>query len=203
MESNRLADTGTATTGPADSSATGSAQASATGSAQAAAAGAAQSAATGAAQSAATGAAQSATTVSAPDDRVLVHIEHDHYRTDISVRGHELVSDEPFTLGGADLGPTPYELLAAALGSCTAMTLRMYADRKQLPLEAVTVWVKHEKRPSGSPGHRDVFHTQIELAGELGEHDRRRLLEIAERCPVHRTLKDGAELLTELTGNGN
>lgn len=187
MDSDRLAETGTATPGPAQSAATGSAQ----------------SAATSSAQSAATGPAQSAVTVSSPDDRVVVHIEHDHYRTDISVRGHELVSDEPFTLGGEDLGPTPYELLAAALGSCAAMTLRMYADRKQLPLEAVTVWVKHEKRPTASPGHRDVFHTQIELAGELGEHDRRRLLEIAERCPVHRTLKDGAEMLTELAVNRN
>jgi putative redox protein len=115
---------------------------------------------------------------------------------------HHIVADEPESYGGANLGMTPYQLLAASLGACTSMTLRMYADRKGLPLEHVTVDVTHAKMhaqdaPSGS-GRIDRFHRRIVLKGPLNDAQRARLLEIADRCPVHRTLEGGATIESEL-----
>jgi putative redox protein len=119
----------------------------------------------------------------------------DRYASTVSARTHRLVADEPTAVGGTDQGPTPYEYLAAALGSCTAITLRMYADRKAWPLEAIDVDVSHEKVhakdcdcETTATGRIDLISRVITLHGDLDQVQRARLMEIADRCPVHRTL---------------
>lgn len=119
---------------------------------------------------------------------------------------HRLVADEPEKLGGADGGPTPYDLLLAGLGACTSMTLRLYADRKGWPLEKVTVDLRHEKIHAEDcktcetqVGMLDRIERRLHLDGPLDDEQRRRLLEIADRCPVHRTLESEIVIRTEAT----
>lgn len=118
---------------------------------------------------------------------------------------HRLVADEPAEIGGADSGPTPYGLLLAALGACTSMTLRLYARRKQLPLERVTVRLHHERVHAADcancdekPARIDRIDRTLELTGDLDDAQRQRLLEIADRCPVHRTLIGEVRIETRL-----
>lgn len=122
--------------------------------------------------------------------------------TEVVAGEHSLVADEPEGLGGTDSGPTPYGYLLAALGSCTAMTLRMYADRKGWPLESVKVRLTHDRMHAKDceeceteEGKVERIEREIELTGPLDEEQRRGLLSIADRCPVHRTL--GAEVVVE------
>ena len=118
------------------------------------------------------------------------------YGQTISVDGlHVLSADEPVDLGGRDGGPSPYDLLLAALGACTSMTLRMYAERKKMPLERVKVTLSHEKIHAEDCSHCDtktgkidVIERVVEMTGDLSAEQRARLLEIADKCPVHRTL---------------
>jgi putative redox protein len=115
----------------------------------------------------------------------------------ISVDGRfELLADEPRSVGGRELGPTPYQYLCAALGACTSMTLRMYARRKSIALDGVTVDVTHDKMhaneaEAAAEGRSkvDVFVRSIALEGEMSDAQRARLVEIANLCPVHRTLE--------------
>ena len=115
--------------------------------------------------------------------------------TDVRAGSHPLVADEPVAVGGTDLGPTPYDLLSAALATCTTMTLKMYANHKNLPLKAAIVRVKHDKVHAkdcedceSESGKIDEFRRNIVLDGDLSQQQRQRMLEIADRCPVHRTL---------------
>lgn len=127
------------------------------------------------------------------------------FTQDISAAGHHLIADEPAGYGGSYLGPTPYQLVAAGLGACTSMTIRMYARQKKLPLEHVQVDVSHNKvhaedceSCSQNGGKIDRFERRITLTGDLTDEQRKRLLEIADRCPVHRTLEGDIEIKTEL-----
>jgi uncharacterized OsmC-like protein len=117
------------------------------------------------------------------------------YRQKITIGRHVLTADEPVSAGGHDAGPNPYELLLAALGACTSMTLRMYADRKGLPLRRTTVRMLHDRvhakdcsQARDKTGMLSRIRREIDLEGQLSEQDRQRLLEIADHCPVHRTL---------------
>jgi len=119
-------------------------------------------------------------------------IGKDRYRTEIDVGPHHLVADEPPALGGRAVGPAPYDLLLAGLGACTAITLRMYADRKGWPLESVEVGL----RLTGGAGAMTIDRT-LSIAG-LDEDQRARLADIAERTPVTLTLKNGLPIATRL-----
>ncbi|MDH3667420.1 MAG: bifunctional alpha/beta hydrolase/OsmC family protein [Paracoccaceae bacterium] len=117
---------------------------------------------------------------------------------------HHLLADEPASYGGTDQGPTPYQFLSAGLGACTSMTIRMYARRKKWPLEAVSVDVSHDKAHAedcaeceGKGAKIDVFKRVIHLTGDLDDEQHARLMEIADRCPVHRTLEGTIRIETE------
>jgi len=139
------------------------------------------------------------------DNRVSARTAAGSFRTEILARGHSLIADEPQAVGGDNLGPTPYDLLAAALGACTTMTLRMYADRKGWPLEEAAVLLRHSKvyaedeaRFDSADARLDRLDRELTLTGALDDAQRQRLLEIADRCPVHRTLGAGVSIRTEL-----
>ncbi|MGA9853131.1 MAG: alpha/beta fold hydrolase [Gammaproteobacteria bacterium] len=141
----------------------------------------------------------------AEESEVVVQINRDHYRTEVYAGKHLLIADEPTDAGGTDTGPSPYGLLTGALGACTAITLRMYADRKQWPLETVTVHLKHDKIHASDcancetkEGKIDKFEREIELVGTLSTEQKQRLLEIADRCPVHQTLHSEVLIETRL-----
>ena len=117
------------------------------------------------------------------------------YQVEVQAGGTRFLADEPVAVGGLGSGPNPYDLLGAALGSCTAMTLRLYAGRKAWPLVRVRVEVAHRRE---APAARDLFERAISLEGELDDAQRAKLMEIAERCPVHQTLQHGADVHTRL-----
>jgi putative redox protein len=126
------------------------------------------------------------------------------YTQQITAGHHRLVSDEPQPIG-TDAGPTPYDLLLAALGACTSMTVRMYANRKGWPLERVRVTLRHSRIHAEdcadcetSSGWIDHIDREVELAGDLDDTQRQRLLHIAERCPVHQTLTSEVQIATSL-----
>jgi putative redox protein len=116
------------------------------------------------------------------------------FQVQVSVRGARFFADEPVDVGGLGSGPSPYELVAAGLGACTAMTLRLYAERKGWPLERTRVALRHDKVASQTPP--DVFDRRIALEGPLDAQQTARLMEIADNCPVHRTLEGGARVVT-------
>ncbi|MGF1551896.1 MAG: alpha/beta fold hydrolase [Paracoccaceae bacterium] len=127
----------------------------------------------------------------------------------VTAAGHALLADEPASVGGTDRGPGPYDLLAAALASCTAMTIRMYARRKGIALDHVAVDVEHAREHRADcedcderDRRVDVFRRRVWLAGDLDEAARARLMAIADRCPVHRTLEAEARIETEAMAPG-
>jgi uncharacterized OsmC-like protein/alpha/beta superfamily hydrolase len=139
------------------------------------------------------------------EDELLVR-EHDgKFAQDIFTRRHQLRADEPSSYGGTDSGMSPYELLLAALGSCTAMTVRMYAERKKIDLTRVAVYLQHDKIHAQDcehcetrEGRIDRIGRRLELAGNLTADQRDDLLRIADRCPVHRTLHSEIDIQTRL-----
>lgn len=142
-----------------------------------------------------------------PDAPVIVSIDRDHYQTLIHSGRHELLADEPASVGGTDTGPNPYQLLLASIGACKAITLRMYADRKGWPLEKVAIALRHDRRHDqdcdncDSPAMIEVIDIELQLIGDLSPAQRERLTEIADRCPVHRTLSGDLRFSTHLIEN--
>ncbi len=139
------------------------------------------------------------------DHQVVTQTGAEGYTTEIKAGRHRLTGDEPATVGGADLGPTPYDFLSVALGTCTGMTLRMYADRKEWDLQQVRVHLNHQKVHAkdcadceAKVGKVDEIVREIELEGNLTEEQTQRLMEIADRCPVHRTLHAEVKVRTTL-----
>ena len=133
--------------------------------------------------------------MSPENSRVVVYTA-DGLCSEVTADGHALVADEPPDLGGTGAGPTPYDYLLAALGSCTAITVRMYADRKGWPLESVTVRLGRQRihakdceECETKNGKLDHIELELELEGPLDDEQRQRLREMADRCPVHRTLE--------------
>ena len=135
---------------------------------------------------------------------VVTRTQHEGFTTEIHAGNHSLLADEPKKYGGADLGPNPYDLLNAALGACTSMTLQMYARRKKWPLKEAIVHLKHD-RVYGEDcavcdekkSKLDQLSREVELIGDLDDKQRARLMEIADKCPVHKTLMSDISITTK------
>ncbi|NBC19544.1 MAG: alpha/beta fold hydrolase [Alphaproteobacteria bacterium] len=127
------------------------------------------------------------------------------FENEVVIGRHHFLADEPESVGGGGRGPDPYELVTAGLGACTSMTLRMYAERKKWPLERVSVSLSHAKdhaedcEECETDRKIDIFEREIAITGDLTGEQRRKLLEIADKCPVHRTLEDQVHIRTRLT----
>jgi putative redox protein len=115
------------------------------------------------------------------------------YQQAVTVGQHQMIADEPESIGGADAGPAPFDFIMSGLGACTSITLRMYAERKGLPLSRISVALSHEKFELDGV-MRDRINRTITLEGELTNEQRQRLLEIANKCPVHRALSQSLVL---------
>ena len=138
-----------------------------------------------------------------PGEVLVEENRYGRFANDVVIGSHRLRADEPREAGGDDTGPSPYGYLAAALGACTSMTLRMYADRKQWPLERVSVTVAHDRIHAADceecetkTGRIDRFDRTLRFSGPLSAEQRQRLIEIADRCPVHQTLHGPVQVRT-------
>lgn len=138
-------------------------------------------------------------------DKQVVTRTGEAYTTEITTNRHSLIADEPEHLGGNDMGPDPYDLLAASLGACTGITIRMYANRKGWPLREVRVHLQHKKVHVEDCSHCesgqskiDRIERVIELEGPLNDAQKKRLIDIANKCPVHKTLSTSTEIVTSL-----
>ncbi|MBT8107352.1 MAG: bifunctional alpha/beta hydrolase/OsmC family protein [Gammaproteobacteria bacterium] len=143
--------------------------------------------------------------LSAEPGEVYARTTIDSFATDVRAGHHSFVADEPLAVGGTDTGPTPYDLLAAALATCTSMTLKMYARHKKLDLRSATVRVTHGRIHaedcedcSRHEGMIHQFRRELRLVGDLDDEQRQRMLEIADRCPVHKTLHDEIKIRSQL-----
>jgi putative redox protein len=139
----------------------------------------------------------------APREVVVRETRNSKFQQTVSVGPHQLLADEPVSAGGDDSGPGPYDFLLTALGACTSMTMRLYADRKSLPLERTTVTLRHSKihaedcaECETKAGMLDQIERVITMEGALDAEQRKRLMEIADKCPVHRTLTSEVRILT-------
>ncbi len=119
------------------------------------------------------------------------------YQQEVRAGQHRLIADEPASMGGADAGPAPFDFLMSGLGACTSMTLRMYAERKELPLTKISVELSHEKIELDGI-KRDRISRRLHLTGALSPEQRQRLLDIAGKCPVHKALSGSIDLPCEL-----
>ena len=144
--------------------------------------------------------------LSAEHGSVVARTWSDGFYTEVAAGDHALVADEPASVGGSNRGPSPYELLSASLATCTTMTLKMYAGFKKIDLDAVTVRVTHKKMHAeacadcdSEEGNIDEFRRELTIEGNLDDTQRQRMLEIADRCPVHRSLHGEIKVRTTLT----
>lgn len=129
------------------------------------------------------------------DEKVAVAtIGNDVYRTELTARKHRVIADEPEDVGGKDLGPRPGDFYRMSLASCTAITLRMYANRKNFEVKQIQVTVSTKEGVG-----KTILHTNIEISGTLDEAQRQRMLQIAKLCPVHKVLTNPIEIETTLT----
>jgi putative redox protein len=140
----------------------------------------------------------------APRNVVVRETRNSKFQNTVAIGPHHMLADEPIAVGGEDSGPGPYDYVLAGLGACTSMTMRMYADRKSLPLERVTVTLSHSKIHAEDcaecetrEGMLDQFDRIIAIEGALDADQRKRLMEIADKCPVHRTLTSEVRILTK------
>ena len=139
------------------------------------------------------------------EGEVLAHSDNLGFRTTLDIAGHAFVADEPLAVGGTNQGPSPYGLISAALASCTVMTLHSYSKRKGLPLRDIRVTVRHSKVHEIDCEHCvedtgakvDQLERTIWIDGDLTDALRERLLQIADSCPVHRSLRDGMRIVTK------
>lgn len=136
---------------------------------------------------------------------IRVSIGKDHYHTDITAGGHTLVADEPEGMGGTDNGPDPYALLLSALGACKAITVRMYADRKGWPLDRLELELSHQRVHANDcdgceheEGMISLVECTLRAQGDLTDEQRDRLTEIADKCPVHKTITGPNHIRTKL-----
>jgi putative redox protein len=138
------------------------------------------------------------------EGEAFAHSDNRGFRTSLNVAGHALVTDEPRTAGGTDLGPSPYGLISAALASCTAMTLHSYARLKGLAIRDIRVLVRHgrvhevdcEHCMEDAAAKIDQLERTIWIDGDIADGVRTRMLQIADSCPVHRTLRSGMRIVT-------
>jgi len=120
------------------------------------------------------------------------------YTQEIKAGAHVSIADEPEDVGGLDRGPAPYDLLLSSLGACTSMTVRMYANQKKWPLDKISVTLTHHKEAGPDNTKVDVISRDITLTGALDDTQRARLLEIANKCPIHRTLENKPQITSRL-----
>lgn len=139
------------------------------------------------------------------DQQVVARLDEGPFLTEILAGGHHLLADEPLDVGGSNFGPSPYELLTSGLGACTAMTIKMYTDRKGLPLEEVKVHLSYDNNYIDDCDKCDTevrrigkFDRILEVKGDLDEKQLSRILQIANKCPVHKTLEQGITISTRL-----
>jgi len=142
-------------------------------------------------------------TEQAEPGHVIVHGTAAGFAQEVKVGSHELFADEPVSYGGTDTGPTPYDLLLAALGTCTSMTIGLYARKRQWPLQNITVSLRHSKIHAADcdncetkEGKVDRIERDIHLTGSLTDEQRVKLIEIADKCPVHQTLTSEINIKT-------
>jgi uncharacterized OsmC-like protein len=138
-----------------------------------------------------------------PRSVVVRETRNGTFQQTVSIGAHQMLADEPIAAGGQDTGPGPYDYVLAGLGACTSMTMRLYADRKSLPLDRVTVTLRHSKiyaqdcaECETKAGMLDQIERVISMEGALDADQRKRLLEIADKCPVHRTLTSEIRIVT-------
>ncbi|MGB0714746.1 MAG: OsmC family protein [Phycisphaerae bacterium] len=136
--------------------------------------------------------------------RVVVTARGEDFAQSIQVRHHQLKADEPAAVGGSDTGPDPYELLLSSLGACTSLTVQMYAKRKDWPLEQIEVGLSHHKIHArdcedceSETGYVDIINKSVKLEGALTGEQEKRLLEIADRCPVQKTLTNEVKIISD------
>jgi uncharacterized OsmC-like protein/fermentation-respiration switch protein FrsA (DUF1100 family) len=146
---------------------------------------------------------QTASPGDVPHQVVVRETRNSKFQQTVSIGPHHLLADEPVAAGGDDTGPGPYDFVLAGLGACTSMTMRLYADRKSLPLERVTVTLKHSKihaedcaECETKAGMLDQIDRVITMEGVLDTEQRKKLMEIADKCPVHRTLTSEIHIVT-------